>query len=176
MNGLFKVKHALVADTSVESADILMLHRKLGHIPANAICSLICAGAITGLQLIDDFPPFTCDSCEYAKLTRKPIPKECEASQAQAFGDEIHMDVWGPSPTLSLGGRHYYVTFTDDYSRFTRLDIFRTKDEAFTAYKSFSSWAKTQHGATVKHLRSDRGGEFTSNKFTSYLKQQGTEC
>jgi len=138
--------------------------------------SLIRAGAITGFQLINDFPPFTCDSCEYAKMTWKPIHKEREAPQAQAFGDEIYTDVWGPSPTFSLGGRCYYVTFTDDCTRFTRLVILQTKDEAFTAYKSFSSWAKTQHGATVKHLRSDRGGEFTSNKFTSYLKQQGTEC
>jgi hypothetical protein len=174
-NGLFKVEHALVADASAQSADILTLHRKLGHLPANAIRSLIRAGAITGLQLIDDFPPFTCDSCEYAKLTRKPIRKEREAPQATCFGDEVHTDVWGPSPTFSLGGRRYYVTFTDDYSRFTRLDILRTKDEAFTAYKMFSSWAKTQHGATIKRLRSNRGGEFTSNEFTNYLKQQGTE-
>jgi len=68
-NGLFKVEHALVADASAEPGDILMRHRKLEHIPGTAICSLIHTRAITGLQLIDDFPPFTCDSCEYAKLT-----------------------------------------------------------------------------------------------------------
>ena len=40
---------------------------------------------------------------------------------------------------------------------------------------SSSHWAQTQHNARIKHLRSDRGGEFTSNKFTAYLEQQGTE-
>ena len=98
-----------------------------------------------------------------------------EADQAQNFGDEIHTDLWGPSPTTSLGGRRYYVTFTDDSSRYTKLEVLRTKDEAFKAYKSFAAWAKSQHNATIKRLRSDRGGEFTSNEFTAYLRQQGTE-
>lgn len=36
-------------------------------------------------------------------------------------------DVKGPS--LSLGGhRKYYVTFTDDHARYTRLEILRTQD------------------------------------------------
>jgi len=67
------------------------------------------------------------------------------------------------------------VSFTDDCTRYTRLEVLRTKDEAFWAYKSFSAWAKTQHGAQIKRLRSDRGGEFTSDQFTAYLQQEGTE-
>ena len=31
----------------------------------------IRAGSITGVRVIDDFPPFICDSCEYATTTRK---------------------------------------------------------------------------------------------------------
>jgi transposase InsO family protein len=126
-------------------------------------------------MLFDDFPPFICNSCEYAKTTRKPICKEHTAPPAQTFGEEVHTDVWGPSPTLSLGGRRYYVTFTDDHTRFTRLDVLRTKDETFGAYKSFAAWAQTQHNARIKQLRSDRGGEFTSNAFTDFLQKQGTE-
>jgi Pol polyprotein/gag-pre-integrase-like protein len=77
-NNLFKVEHALSASTqlSAQPVDILMLHRRLGHISVDAIRALIRAGSITGLQLIDDFSPFICDSCEYAKTTRKPIQKE----------------------------------------------------------------------------------------------------
>ena len=177
-NGLFKVEHAFAAAdnaASAEPVDILTLHRRLGHISVDAIRTLIRAGSITGVQVIDDFPPFICDSCEYAKTTRKPIRKERAEPPAQSFGDEVHTDVWGPSPTHSLGGRRYYVTFTDDHTRFTRLEILRTKDEAFKSYKSFTAWAQTQHGARVKRLRSDRGGEFTSNAFNDYLQKQGTE-
>ena len=117
----------------------------------------------------------TCDSCEYAKTTRKAIRKERMAPQADAFGAEILSDVWGPSPTQSLGGRKYYITFTDDHTRYMRINLLRTKDEALGAYKAFAAWAKTQHGAQIKRLRSDRGGEFTGCEFTSFLKEQGTE-
>jgi hypothetical protein len=175
-NGLFKVERCLVAAaTSEESVDLLTLHRRLGHISPDSIRALIRTNAVTGIHLIDDFPPFTCDSCEYAKMTRKAIRKERIAPQAETFGDEIHTDLWGPSPTLSLGGRKYYVTFTDDCTRYTKLDILRSKDQAFDAYKQFAAWADTQHHVKVKRLRSDRGGEYTGNAFTTFLQQQGTE-
>ena len=90
-------------------------------------------------------------------------------AQAQTFREEVHMDVWGPLPSLSLGGCKYYVTFTDDSSRYTQLQVLWTKDEAFKAYKSFSAWAQTQHGVQIKRLRSDHGSEFTSNQFTAFL-------
>ena len=106
VNGLFKVDHAFAAANQAaldESVDILALHRRLGHISVDTICALLQAGSITGVHVIDNFPPFICDSCEYAKTTCKPIRKEHIAPLAQSFGDEIHTDVWGPSPTLSLG-------------------------------------------------------------------------
>jgi len=174
-NGLFKVEHLLMATVPSESVNILTLHWRLGHISANAIHALIRTNTVTGLHLIDDFPSFTCDSCEYAKTTRKAIRKEWEAPLADTFGAEVHADVWGPSPTLSLGGHKYYVTFTNDYSRFTRLEVLRTKDETFGTYKAFTAWAKTQHGTHIKRLRSDHGGEFTGCNFTSFLREEGTE-
>ena len=174
-NGLFKLDHAFAAITSDKSVDIHALHRQLGHISLDAIRALIRSNAITGINLIDNSISSLCDSCEHAKMTRKAIRKEREAPPAQAFGEEIHTDVWGPSPNLSLGKRRYYLTFTDDYSRFTKVDILRTKDETFAAYKNFAAWAQTQHGAQIKRLRSDRGGEFTSHEFTKYLQKEGTE-
>ena len=118
-NGLYKVEHSLVAASAPEFIDILMLHHCLGHISVDAIRSLLRTNAVTGLHLLDDFPPFTCDSCEYAKMTRKAICKECEAAQADSFGAEVHTDIWGPSPLESLGGRRYYITFTDDHTCYT---------------------------------------------------------
>ena len=158
-----------------EPVDILTLHHRLGHLSADSICTLLHANAVTGVHVIDSFPPFVCDSCEHAKTTRNVIQKERQAPPVRAFGDEVHTDVWGPSLTYSLGGRRYYVTFTDDYLRFTRLEVLRTKDEALDAYKSYAAWARTQHGARIKALRSDRGVEFTGHQFTNFLRDQGTE-
>ncbi len=51
---------------------------------------------------------------------------------ATTFGDEVHSDVWGPSQISSLGRCKYYITFTDDHTRFTQLMLMPllTKDEA----------------------------------------------
>ena len=103
-NRLFRVEHTFAATdnlTSAEAIDILMLHHRLGHISVNAIHALIHTSSIISVHVIDDFPPFICDSCEYAKMTHKQICKERVAPQAQAFEEEVHTNVWGPSPTLS---------------------------------------------------------------------------
>jgi len=174
-NGLYKVEREHAGLVIPEDNGILALHRRLGHIPADAIRALLRHNVVTGLQLLDDKRPIFCESCEYAKATRKRINKERTTPPATSFGEEIHSDLWGPSPTSTIGGRKYYVTFTDDFSRFTVLELLKTKDQTLQAYKAFSAWAETQHGSHIKRLRSDRGGEYTSNAFTQFLQEQGTE-
>jgi hypothetical protein len=174
-NGLYKAERVYTAAAVPEVVDIITLHRRLGHISLDTIRSIIRNNVVTGIQLIDDKPSFFCESCEHAKATCKPINKERQSDLAEAFGDEIHSDLWGPSWTATIGGRKYYVTFTDDFSRYTRLELLRTKDETLDAYKTFAAWAQTQHDVKIKRLRSDRGGEYTGNDFTKYLKEQGTE-
>ena len=174
-NGLYRVEHALTVAAALEPVNILTLHRRLGHVSLETIRSLVRNNAVAGLQLIDDYPPLFCDSCQYAKLTRKTIRKERVAPPANSFGDEVHSDLWGPSPLLTIGGRKYYVSFTDNHSRYTRLALLRSKDETLEAYKAYAAWARTQHGAHIKRLRSDRGGEYTGGDFTKFLQEQGTE-
>ena len=175
-SSLFKVEHLYLAadSTPVEQIDIHELHCCLGHMPTNALCSLVHNQAIEGIKLIDDRLPIICDSCEYAKMTRKVILKERTAPPAKHFRDEIHSNLWGPSPVTSLGGRHYYITFTDDHTHFTCVDILHTKDQALNAYKAFAAWARTQYNIKIKVLCSDRGGEYTSDEFTKFLRQEGT--
>ena len=142
-NGLYKVERDQAGLVISEDNGILALHRRLGHIPAEAIRALIRYNVVTGLQLLDDKRPIFCESCEYAKATRERISKERVAPPAKAFGDEIHSDLWGPSPISTIGGRKYYVTFTDDFSCYTMLELLKSKDQTLQAYKSFTAWADT---------------------------------
>ena len=175
-SGLFKVEHSYLAadSTPVKQINIHELHRCLGHMPANTLCSLVRNQAIEGIKLINDGLPIICDSCEYVKMTCKVILKERTAPPAKHFGDEIHSNLWGPSPVTSLGGQCYYITFTDYHTRFTCVNILHTKDQALNAYKAFTAWAHTQHNVKIKVLCSDHGGEYTGNKFTKFLHQEGT--
>ena len=47
------------------------------------------------------------------------------------------------------------------------------KSDAFEAFKKFKALAETQKGVNLKALRTDRGGEFTSTKFSNYCINNG---
>ena len=94
-NGPFKVEH--MHDTSAESEDN-------SHAPPPTRFELSSTRRFHHWSPCNRPPfPFTRDSCEYAKTMLKPIRKERAAPSAQAFGNEIHTDVWEPSPTSGLG-------------------------------------------------------------------------
>ena len=96
--------------------------------------------------------------------------------RASKFGDEIHSDVWGPSPIQTPGHKEYYVSFTNDHTCWTHLQLLATKAGIFEAYKDFEAWAKLQFGIpAIKTLRSDRGGEYLGKAFSQHLRSQGTE-
>jgi hypothetical protein len=173
-NGLFKVEHQVMTASVEEHVSILTLHHRLGHISPGTICSLICHNIIKGMKITDD--NFTsCNSCNYAKTTHKPIKAEHVVALATTFREEVHSDVWGPLPLNSLGGQRYYITITDDYSQYTWAQLLKTKDKAIVAYKAFAAWAWTQHRATICHLQSDHRGDYTRKVFTKFLQEQGME-
>src|SRR6266404_5013936 len=142
---------------------------------AATLHALMNAHSVMGLRLIDDLSPFLCNSCDWAKTTRKHIRKHRVTPQATHFGAEVHSDVWGPSVIKSINNRSYYVSFTNNYSRYSLMAFLRTKDKTLKAYKSYAAWARTQHGVPIQRLRSDRGREYLSFEFANFLQEQGTE-
>jgi hypothetical protein len=78
-----------------------------------------------------------CESCIYAKATWKCVPDSRVGGWAMEFGGEVHSDVWGKSPVVSKSGNIYWLTFIDDYTRFTHLFFlkwrtWRTNAQYFT--------------------------------------------
>jgi hypothetical protein len=68
------------------------------------------------------------------------------------------------------------VSFTDDHTRWTHVELLHTKDEVFNAYTDFEAWAKTQFRVrSFKRLRTDHGGEYLSHKFNQHLAANGTK-
>ena len=47
------------------------------------------------------------------------------------------------------------------------------KSEAFEKFKDFRVEVEKQLGKSIKLLRSDRGGEYLSDEFQNYLKENG---
>ena len=150
------------------------LHRRLGHVSHDRAKLLVNKGLVEGVTLDPDTEVVTCESCEWAKGHRKQVSKIREDERCKAVGEEIHSDLWGKAPVESINRKLYYVTFTDDFSRYTNIYFLYSKDETFDCYKHYEAWLLNQHSAKIKCLRSDRGGEYRSDEFSEHLKKAGT--
>lgn len=74
-----------------------------------------------------------------------------------------------------VGGNRYFITFIDDFSRMCWIYLLRNKSDALHVLKKFKLLVETQSGHKLKTLRSDRGGEFTSQEFQLFCASQGME-
>ncbi|GJY52571.1 retrotransposon protein, putative, ty1-copia subclass [Tanacetum coccineum] len=74
---------------------------------------------------------------------------------------------------MSRQGANYFVTFTDDFSRYGYVYLLKHKHEVFETFKVFQKEVENQLGKTIKSLRSDRGGEYMSQEFLDHLKDHG---
>ncbi|GJY30723.1 retrotransposon protein, putative, ty1-copia subclass [Tanacetum coccineum] len=101
-------------------------------------------------------------------MTRKSFPHRPE--RATDLLGIIHTDVCGPLRHVSRQGASYFITFTDDYSRYGYVYLLKHKHEVFETFKVFKNEVKNQLGKTIKAIRSDRGGKYISQKFKDYLK------
>ena len=97
------------------------LHWKMGHILHAIVKCLNEQKIVLGLELDTKYEPMFCTSCVKARPTRKQIPKERVNYISHALGDKIHSDVRGPATPQSYNGKLYYVSFTDDYTRWTTI-------------------------------------------------------
>ena len=86
--------------------------------------------------------------------------------------DYVHTDVWGPSKTSSLGGKHYYVSFVDDYSRRVWVYTMKTKGEVLGVFVKWKKMMETHTGRRIKCLRTDNGGEY-SDPFKRICEDEG---
>ena len=178
--GLYRVytsRHkasAYATEDAPQTLSVDELHRRLGHVSHDRAKLLVKKGLVEGVTLEEGSETVVCESCEWAKGNRKKMSKVREDERRTAVGEEIHSDLWGKAEVESINRKLYYVSFTDDYSRYTNIYFLHKKDETFESYKAYEAWLLNQYGARIKCLRSDRGGEFRSDEFTDHLKKAGT--
>ncbi|KAK8569060.1 hypothetical protein V6N12_007592 [Hibiscus sabdariffa] len=70
-----------------------------------------------------------------SKMTKAPFTGKGERT-SDLLG-LIHSDVCGPMNTQDRGGFQYFITFTDDFSRYGYIYLMRHKSEALEKFKEF---------------------------------------
>ena len=143
-------------------------HCRLGYINEKRISKLHQVGVLNSF----DFESYdTCESCLLGKMTKDPFTRHSE--RANELLDLIHTDVCGPLSSDARGGYKYFITFTDDFSRYGYVYLMRHKSESFEMFKSFQNEVQNQLGKTIKALRYDRGGEYLSQEFDDHPRTCG---
>jgi hypothetical protein len=97
MRGLYCISHE-EGGYAVEVISVMELHCHMGHITPASTCKLIEERLVTRIMLDPESHEEHCDACIYTRTTCQPVPKVHISEQASHFGDEIHTNIWGPTP------------------------------------------------------------------------------
>ncbi len=160
VNGLLNLGHS---DTHVHNIDAkicradndsttFLWHCRLGHIGVKRMKNLHADGLLESL----DFESLdTCEPCLIGKMTKTPFSGTME--RASDLLEIIHADVCGPMSVDTCGGYHYFLTFTDELSRYGYIYLMKHKSETFEKFKQFQSEVENHRNKKIKFLRSDQG-------------------
>ena len=113
-----------------------------------------------------------CNECFVGKQHRNAIPKKSQWRASRKL-QLVHADICGPITLESNNSKRYIITFIDDFSRKVWIYFLVAKSEAFTTFKKYKSLVEKESSALICCLRTDKGGEFTSNEFNEFCRING---
>ncbi|CAN0871895.1 Retrovirus-related Pol polyprotein from transposon TNT 1-94 [Linum grandiflorum] len=175
------VDHTGLFSYSVQSLDSLdfngkssvwdLWHCRLGHLHNARLLTMFRRNMLPDSISSKFCPPTSCISCIEAKMSQSSFSSSDTVYEAPF--DLIHTDLWGPSPVTSRMGYKYFALFIDHATRFTWIYFLRRKSELIDHAKAFVEMIRTQFGKTVKIIRSDPGGEFSSHSLLEFYRLHG---
>jgi histone deacetylase 1/2 len=160
--GLYPLQHTSDSRKQVLSAvkpSSSRWHSRLGHPSFEIVRRVISKHNLPCCSEINKAT--VCDACQLAKSHQ--LPYAVSTSKSSAPLELIFSDVWGPAID-SFGRKKYYVSFIDDYSKFTWIYLLRYKSEVFKYFQEFQN-------RKILALQSDWGGEY--EKPNSFFRTVG---
>jgi len=150
------------------------------------LSSLLCSGGIVvsatlllqlfSKSLAKNSIPFVadlnketiCDACQKGKSHQLPYPRSTSFSLSPL--ELVFSDVWGHAPT-SVGKNSYYVSFIDDFSKFTWIYLLRHKSEVFQKFHEFQAMVERQFDRKILAMQTNWGGEY--QKLNAFFQRIG---
>jgi hypothetical protein len=132
----------------------------MGH-PAMQVVQRVVKEFSLSCQL-DSNKELVCGPCQQEKSHQLPYPKSVSVSSQPL--ELIFLDVWGPAPD-SVGINKYYVSFIDDYSKFTWVYLLKFKSDVFQKFHEFQNLVERLFNRKIIVIQSDWGGEYEKLNF-----------
>jgi hypothetical protein len=146
-------------------------HRRMGHIHFDNLVK------VSKREAIREIPQFTkptntlCKHCQQGNQTKTRF-KSKEYSTTRLL-EIVHTNLVGPTTTKGLKGEKYLMLLVDDYTRMTAIFFLKKKSKSFENFKIYKEMVENEMDSKIKCLISDKGGEFTLNKFMDYCSSHG---
>ncbi|MCO5595626.1 hypothetical protein L7F22_049671 [Adiantum nelumboides] len=163
-NRLYPIKltqsghNTVIASTSIitlyltKTVSTLMWHYRLGHINGHTLQRMakhgLCSGLPPNLSSID-----LCEGCIMGKASHKSFHRS--QSRSSQLNQLVHSDLCGPMESASITGSLYFLTFINDFSRYTTLYFLKQKSQVLTCFKEYCTPYYHWFGKipTLEHLR-----------------------
>lgn len=172
LNGLYHIKltckinysqKTLVEAFRADSQKVFVLHQRLGHPSLKTMHILfldVCKNIYDNVLL--------CERCEMAKhKSTISLPSRILTSSPFKL---VHRDVWGPSPIVGISGVHWFITFIDDYLKFSWTFLLKHKYEVSAIVQHFFLVIMN---ACVKHFRNDNTRDYFNTTLDQHFSTKG---
>ena len=113
-----------------------------------------------------------CEACSLGKLITKHSPSKLQ-TESPAFLERIQGDICGPIHPPS-GPFRYFMVLIDASSRWSHVCLLSSRDMAFARFLAQIIKLRANFpDYTIKKVRIDNAGEFTSEAFNDYCMSIG---
>ncbi|CAI7852594.1 unnamed protein product [Closterium sp. NIES-53] len=153
----------------------VLWHHRLGHLTLPRLRSMASHSLVSGLPCVfSSLPPSLappCTPCVAGRLNA--TPHSSSLRPAAAPFQNLHLDVWGPTPMLGPERERYFLVVVDDYSRYTTVFPLAKKSEVTSTLIRWLLATQGTRGSRVRCLHSDRGDEFCFGVLAGFYSKQG---
>lgn len=160
-----------MATRDVNDDKMTRWHQRYGHLNISDLKNLKMKEIVKGIDFTIKTDKFQCKICDQSKIHTQPFKPS--KNRENGILNLIHSDICGPMNVESLGGSRYFVTFIDDFSRYTEIIMLRKRSDVLQAFRNYKRRMENQTGRRIKKLRTDNGKEYLSNDFKKFLEDEG---
>ncbi|KAL0281564.1 UNVERIFIED_CONTAM: hypothetical protein PYX00_002512 [Menopon gallinae] len=146
-------------------------HQRYGHLNLSDLKKLESQRMVEGMKLMGKNDTLNCEICARGKIHQLPFKKS--TSRSENALDLVHSDICGPMKVRSAGGARFFVTFIDDYSRYTEVYMLKNKSDVLEKFKVFKARVENFTGRKIKCIRTDNAREYLSKEFKNILEECG---
>ena len=101
------------------------------------------------------------------------LPHKEGRTRASEYLEQVHIDIAGPMPVRSAGGKEYLYVVVDDFMRTVYMRPLRLKSEATEAFKAFKATVENESGKRIREVLTDNARELCMGEMCELCVREG---